>query len=242
MQLTVCKTIVTAASAAVIAVTGGVGLAAASSATPHAGTTAATSGQISGCIETSSRIIENTHVASSVTCPGSDTHLTWNKQGPQGKTGATGATGPQGPAGPAGPGSSVTPKTLSVPTTPITTGGTFATNATKVDTMALPAGTYQVTVNFTAVAVSGTGVAPQMFVFNGPAAVDNSNDLFNLGSGDLQAAGTGHNGYYSGSGVITVPSGGETLDFYAFGDDEDSGSGSYTLKAATVAAVQYPAG
>lgn len=65
--------------------------------------TSSTSGTLSGCIETSSRFLENVHNAASVTCPGTDTEVSWNKRGPAGPAGPTGATGAQGAQGPAGP-------------------------------------------------------------------------------------------------------------------------------------------
>jgi hypothetical protein len=45
------------------------------------------------------------------------------------------------------------------------------------------------------------------------------------------------NSYFSGTGEITVPAGGETLDVYAFGYDSDEGQGTYALNSATVTAT-----
>lgn len=174
-------------------------------------------------------------------------------QGPRGYKGAPGATGPAGPAGQQGPqgdpgpqGPAGTSPSLAANWTAetgadgeaINTGGSFSTNATQVGTLNLPAGTYLVNVNFKATPDTGTGVAPQMFVYNGAALPDFSNDLFNLGAGQLQD-GTSHDAYFSGSGVVTVPAGGETLYFYAFGYDSDTGAGSYTLDTATASVVAF---
>jgi hypothetical protein len=40
--------------------------------------------------------------------------------------------------------------------------------------------------------------------------------------------------YFSGSGVVTVPAGGETLDIYAFGYDSDTTGGSYAMDDVSV--------
>ena len=71
---------------------------------------------------------------------------------------------------------------------------------------------------------------PQAFVYNGPVNTSFTNDLFNVGSGALEqatqaevTAGDTINSYYSGTAEITAPSGGETLDVYAFGYDSDTG-------------------
>lgn len=179
-----------------------------------------------GCVAGTSRTMEHVYLRSSPPpCPKGSFTVTW----------ASGTTPPA-------PTPQLTHKALTLPAGPVVTGGSFTANKTLVDTLALPAGTYMVTLNFKAAAVSGTGVAPQMFAYNGPQASDFSNDLFNVGSGDLQPAGTGHDGYYSGTEEVTVPGGGETLDFYAFGYDSDTGAGSYTLEAADVTAVLYPNG
>lgn len=251
MHLSIRKAILTVMAGTTLAV-GGVGLAAAS---PHAApvaVSAAATSQISGCIETSSRIIENTHVASSVTCPGHDTHLTWNVQGPKGAKGAPGPAGPAGPQGPSGVVSATTYDLLANETNPdstmtINAGGSFTTGNTLVDTINLSAGTYLVSVDFKGVALTDGGVGaqitPQLFVYNGTAKIDFSNDLFNVGGGDLQPATTNHDSYYSGTQIVTVPTGGETLNIYGFGYLDNSGSGTWGLeKGSVLTAVQLNPG
>lgn len=129
----------------------------------------------------------------------------------------------------------------------ITTGGSFSTHKTLVGTVSVPAGKYLVNVNFKATpnAATSGAVFPQFIIYNGPqSGSDFSNNLFNIGSGSLEQFATGPlpnnliDSYFSGSGVITVPAGGETLDVYAFGYDSDGGAGSYLLDSATVSAVQ----
>lgn len=196
-------------------------------------------GSLHGCVVGSSRTIQNVYKdpTKGTTCA-KGWQAVWNIQGQQGPAGPA---GPQGPAGPAGASTSITTQSLT-PVASVPTGGHFSSNATHLaDTLALAQGTYQVTVNFKAVALTGTGVAPSLYVYNGAALSDFSNNLFNVGAGDLQAAGTNHDGYFSGSGVVVVPAGGETLNFYAFGYDEDTGAGSYNLEGGTVTAVAYPA-
>jgi hypothetical protein len=157
--------------------------------------------------------------------------------------GTPGKTGPQGPSG-----------VLSTATTPlvsatanVNTGGSFTARSTTVGTVALSAGTYLVNVNFIATPNAATAgdVFPQLFVYDGPVNADFTNDLFNVGAGALEdptaailADGDTINSYYSGSTVVTVPSGGETLDVYAFGYDSDTGEGSYALNSATVTATR----
>jgi hypothetical protein len=86
-------------------------------------------------------------------------------------------------------------------------------------------------------------VFPQAFVYAGAPMTDFSNDQFNIGSGALAPFNTNPttdqvNSYYSGSSVLTVPSGGPDLYVYAFGYDSDHGSGSYDLNAASVTATE----
>ena len=122
----------------------------------------------------------------------------------------------------------------------IPTGGSFVAGATDIGTLNLPAGTYLV--NFSAKATpNSTGTAqvfPQFFVYNQVKNASFAGNLFNVGTGALEPASTNHDSYFSGSDVITVPSGGWTLQVYAFGYDSDSGAGSYALDAATITAVQ----
>jgi hypothetical protein len=127
----------------------------------------------------------------------------------------------------------------------IPTGGSFGSHAKKIGTVALTAGTYLLNVNFIATpnATTAGDVFPQAFVYDGTPAANFSNDLFNVGSGALAhpynatEPGDNVNSYYSGTSVITVPSGGETLDVYAFGYDSDQGAGSYELNSATLTAT-----
>jgi hypothetical protein len=132
----------------------------------------------------------------------------------------------------------------------IPTGGSFTAKAKSVGTVPLTAGTYLLNLNFMATpnATTTGDVYPQAFVYNGTTiAADFSNDLFNIGSGALapyNAAVPGDqvNSYYSGSTVITVPAGGETLDIYGFGYDSDHGAGSYEMNTATLTATQLAPG
>jgi hypothetical protein len=127
------------------------------------------------------------------------------------------------------------------------TGGHFSVSKTLVGTVDVPAGTYLVDVNFKATpnAVTPGAVFPQLMIYNGPqTGSDFSNNLFNVGSGSLEQFTSGPlpgnliDSYFSGSGVITVPSGGETLDVYAFGYDTGGGAGSYLLDGATLSLVR----
>lgn len=134
-------------------------------------------------------------------------------------------------------------KVLQDPTTTpqsILTGGSFVSRATDIGTLDLPAGTYLI--NFSAKATpNSTGTAqvfPQFFVYNQVKNGSFAGNLFNVGTGALEPTSTHHDSYFSGSDVITVPSGGWTLHVYAFGYDSDSGAGSYALDAATITAVQ----
>lgn len=128
----------------------------------------------------------------------------------------------------------------------IPTGGSFASQAKPLGTVTLVPGTYLVNLYFTATpdATTTGGVYPEGFVYAGTTiAADFSNDRFNIGSGALapyngtDAAGQ-VSSYYSGSSVITVPAGGETLDVYGFGYDSDHGAGSYEMNSATLTATE----
>jgi len=123
----------------------------------------------------------------------------------------------------------------------ITTGGSFVANATSIGTLKLAAGTYLV--NFNAKATPNTDTAavqvfPQFFVYNQPKNPGFAGDLFNVGAGALEPDATKHDSYYSGSDVVTVPAGGETLNVYAFGYDSDRGGATYALDSATITAVR----
>lgn len=118
------------------------------------------------------------------------------------------------------------------------TGGSAVTGATDELDVALPAGTYQVAVDAKATPDANTAanVDPQFFVYDQVLTSSFTGDQFNVGSGALQN-GTSHDAYFTGSGLVTVPSGGETLHVYAFGYDGDSGASTYTLDSLTLTAV-----
>lgn len=171
-------------------------------------------------------------------------------RGQQGERGLQGLRGPQGPRGLPGLSSVTATKTYALATDKagdtdsVPTGGTFTDHAKKVGTVTLPAGTYLLNLNFMATPnlIASGAIFPQGFVYNGQAKPDFSNDLFNVGSGALAPFNASTpsdqvNSYYSGSGEITVPSGGETLTVYAFGYDSDHGTGSYELNSATLTAT-----
>jgi hypothetical protein len=143
---------------------------------------------------------------------------------------------------PAPPVTHATANLVSSPVT-VTTGGSFTAGKTLAGTMALAPGTYLIGASFKATPDDAAAVTvfPQFMIYAGPQAADFSNDLFNIGAGGLEAAATNHDSYFSGSQVVTVPAGGETLDVYAFGYDSDSGSGSYVLDSARVDAVRIGA-
>lgn len=219
------KAVVVVASAAAVLGTAG-------------GALAATSGPastIGGCVTGSSRTLENVHSPASNLkgCKKGSWQVDWNVQGQR---------GPQGPSGVVSTSDTnlVTSPPMNVPT-----GGSFTANKTTVGTIHLAAGTYLVDVNFMATPnkVTTGQVFPQVFVYNGPQKSDFSNDLFNVGSGGLELATQSEvttdpiDSYYSGSAEITVPSGGETLDVYAFGYDSDTGPGTYALDTLHVTAT-----
>lgn len=155
--------------------------------------------------------------------------ITWGTQGP---------AGPQGPKGnPGTPGTDATTSTKSYDlgaVSSVPTGGSFAANATQVGTVSLAAGTYLVDVNAKATPPSGgTGavqVFPEFFVYNQAKNASFTGDLFNVGAGALESgAHATIDSYYSGSDILVIPAGGETLHVLAFGYDSDQGAGSYVL-------------
>lgn len=122
----------------------------------------------------------------------------------------------------------------------VSTGGSFYANAKPIGTLPLTAGTYLIVFNAKATPntdTNGAQVFPQFFVYNQVKNSSFTGDLFNVGAGALEPYGTNHDSYYSGSDVVTVPAGGETLNFYAFGYDSDTGGGAYALDMANVSAV-----
>lgn len=250
------------ATAAVVTVLGGGAAALAASggnsSSPTAGRTTAASGPVyHGCVNDShGRVIDSVFANGRVPkCPRGSWAIQWNAKGqtgPRGQVGATGPagpagqTGPAGPAGPQGPSGVVSTANDSlVGSTPmnVPTGGPFSKNKTLVGTIDLKPGTYLLNVNFMASpnAPTNGAVFPSLYVYNGPQTTGFANDLFNVGSGALEQATSAEitandvvDSYFSGSGEITVPSGGETLDIYAFGYDSDTGAGSYQLDTAVV--------
>lgn len=122
----------------------------------------------------------------------------------------------------------------------IQTGGPFATNKTGLGTLTLQPGTYLLNVSFKAkpdVATTAS-VFPSLFIYNGAALADFSNNLFNVGSGALEnSASDTIDSYFSGSGVVQVKSA-ETLHVYAFGYDSDQGAGTYTMEGASITVVR----
>jgi hypothetical protein len=123
----------------------------------------------------------------------------------------------------------------------VVTGGSFSTNAQEVATLALAAGSYEVSVGAKATPAAATGaveVFPQFFVYNQVKNPAFTGDEFNVGSGALESGANNNiDSYFSGSGLVTVPSGGETLHVYAFGYDSDRSAGSYTLDNLSITAV-----
>jgi hypothetical protein len=217
------KIVTVAAVAAAVLGGGAYALASSSSAAPAGPVFHGCEGGVRG------RIIYDVFSAGKVpTCPKGAWQVSWNGQGPAGAPGQNATLGP-----------AFTDSTV----TSVATGGSFSTNKTVLGTLALPAGTYQVQVNFKATpnAVTGGAVFPSVFIYDGPQASGSfANDLFNVGSGALEQIATGPvpsdviDSYFSGSGVVTVPAGGETLDVYAFGYDSDTAGGSYAMDNVTV--------
>lgn len=148
--------------------------------------------------------------------------------GPQGPKGDTGATGPQGPAGSSGIVSTGVKTLIDAPMT-VHTGGSFTSQEQLAATLDLKPGTYLVTLNAKIAWASGTGVFPQLFVYNGTPAADFSNNLVNIGNGALADGNASIDSYYNGSFQITVTEN-EAVNIYAFGYDQDRGSGTYTLE------------
>jgi hypothetical protein len=171
-------------------------------------------------------------------CAKGDNHWTWGLQGP------AGPAGPTGPQGPSGVVSAGTHTIVSAPAS-IATGGSFSAKATDLPTtVQLGAGTYLISLNAQAEpnATASGAIFPQFFVYNGTQKADFSNDLFNVGAGELEpfiaANSAQHDSYYSGSTQITVPAGGATINLYAFGYDSDSGASTYNLITMTFTATQ----
>jgi hypothetical protein len=125
----------------------------------------------------------------------------------------------------------------------VPTGGSFNSKSAEVGSLTLPAGTYQLDINAQAepdASTTGT-VSAQFFVYDQVKNSSFSGDLFNV-SADLQpyvsAASSQHDAYASGSSVVTVPSGGETLHVYGFGYDADTGASEYSLITGSLTATK----
>jgi hypothetical protein len=128
--------------------------------------------------------------------------------------------------------------------TSVPTGGSFNANSVEAGTIALGAGTYLVTLNAKATpnAASTAQVFPQFFVYDQVKNPAFAGDLFNVGAGALEPFNVdlahSHDSYYSGTDIITVPAGGQTLHVYAFGYDSDTSAGTYALDDLSVSVVQ----
>jgi len=226
--------IAVAAAAVALAASGGGYALAADAAAPA---TAIPAGTLHGCVSGSTRVLEHVFESntSGTTCPSGSFLVYW------------GVTGPKGAPGPSGVVSTTKKQLVTASTPAIDTGGSFSSRRTLVGTVTLAAGTWLVDADFTATpdATTGGDVFPQLFVYDGPVNMNFSNDLFNVGAGALEnptatilTDGDTINSYFSGQSEITVPSGGETLDVYAFGYDSDTGEGSYALNSAVITATQ----
>lgn len=122
----------------------------------------------------------------------------------------------------------------------VVTGGPFAENATLLDGESLPMqiATYLYEAHIKCSWVSGNGVYPQFFLYNGLPLPDFSNDLRrSFGSGPLPQGNPDMDTYHNISTVIQIdeddPTTSYPLFLYAFGYDEDHGSGSYIIKPQT---------
>lgn len=168
-------------------------------------------------------------------------------QAPAGAQGPAGAAGPQGPsgaAGPKGPSGVVSAGGHDLGAVDsVATGGSFVSNATLAGTISLGAGTYLVSLDAKATPSEATAaqVYPQFFIYDQAASPSFAGDLLNVGTGALEPFGAdvahSHDSYYSGAGIITLPSP-ATLHVYAFGYDSDNGGAAYHLDDVTVSAVQ----
>jgi hypothetical protein len=181
--------------------------------------------------------------------------------GVQGPKGATGPAGAQGPVGPSGIVSTTTTQlappggcisngaggeSCTGPGISVNTGGDELSVATDIGTVQLAAGTYLLNVNFQAYwngvpsSATASTVFPQILVYNGTIPSAGTSLQFGVGSGGLPVptTNTAVGSYFSGSDVIVVPAGGETLNFYGWGQDADGGLGHYFLTSLTVSATQ----
>jgi hypothetical protein len=225
----------------------------ANASTPTAGAAADSGYTLRGTSDTVSTLAAGTAYEAKISAEDAAGASEWSRwvlfyttaaQGGQGQRGQRGQRGPQGPSGVT---STTTYQLESDPSGAahsITTGGPFTSHEQLVKAVALRAGTYLLNVNFMATPneITTGEVFPQFFVYDGTPLASFANDLFNVGSGALAPFNSSTpadqvNSYFSGSNEITVPSGGETLDVYAFGYDGDHGSGAYELNDATLTAT-----
>lgn len=249
------------AAAAGLTLTAGVALASTGALSTSAATATAPPAAKIGCVVGSARSLVTVYenVPANFKCP-SGFPVSLSVAGPKGATGATGQVGPTGPTGakgspgaPGAPGAAGTNGTdgknsvLSSVTTDlggvitVNTGGSFASRATLVGTVTLPAdGTYLVSVDAKATpdVSSDTAVLPMFAVYDGPALDNFSNNLFNTGSGALATDSTSIDSYFDGTNQIVVTGGNDTLDLYAFGYSPGGAAGTYTLDDLTVTATQ----
>ena len=117
-------------------------------------------------------------------------------------------------------------------------GGPAADNAVLLGKLYLPAGESQLNVYAKATPDSDytANVFPQFFVYNQPLTSSFAGDLFNVGSGALEAGNDTIDSYYSGSQVITLAKPGYVY-VYAFGYASDKSGGTYTVDNANITAV-----
>jgi hypothetical protein len=215
------KTLIAAAAAAAVAVLGsGAAALAAAGGTPA---TTAASSVITGC---SKHYVPELIYVGAHACPSGDGVQTWN------------VAGQPGPSGVVSTGTTDLGAVASVPT-----GGSFVSRATKVGTIPLKAGTYLLNVNAKATpdVSSAIEVFPQFFVYDQAANASFTGDLFNVGSGPLASDSTTIDSYFSGSGEVTLASD-TTLYVYAFGYDNDTSAGTYTLDDLSVTATRINTG
>lgn len=201
-------------------------------------------GQLAGCINTTTHAVDNAYGI-----PGN------LKSCPKGQVPfvvQSGQPGPAGPKGDTGPSGVVSTGSHQLVTASqgvnVATGGSFSKRNTQVGTLKLDAGTYLLNVDATVTpnATTSGDVFPQLQVYDAQFTGSNwSDDVFNAGNGAVEnpsatelSQGNLINGFLSGSTEITVPAGGETVYFYAFGYDSDQGEGSYTLNSETVTATE----
>lgn len=215
--------LIAAAMSAVLVTGGGVALAASAGSQPAI---------VAACMTSQGKLAWFEMSQPGHKCGDNLTLKTWN---------VAGQTGPQGDAGLQGPSGVVATKTTDLGAkASVATGGKFAANATDAGTVTLTSGTYLVSVSAKVAWISGTGVYPQFFVYNGAPLPDFSNDLFNVGSGALADGNASIDSYYGGTQTVTLTAD-ATLHVLAFGYDADRGAGAYNLEDLKVTVTQIQA-